>query len=269
MLFPVSRHADREQSPPSSAWERALSAASRLSSPRLWRAELARTIHDAIGADELHSVAVVASPSGHYDRFDVAIWPETPADSIARWAREALAQFGRDYPWRQIVATHGVLYPARLAMPAPVAASFERMLASVGAAGCVIALAVSHDARRAEDTCCAYLALHTLSDEAEFIARHRAPLTDLMQAMGTTITAALALAREHDMRPPEPSVAELTHRERTIADLVSQGLSDLNIAARLGIAESTVGTHLHRVFRKLGVHTRVELVRVLERPEPT
>ncbi len=54
--------------------------------------------------------------------------------------------------------------------------------------------------------------------------------------------------------------AALSARERDVVALVSEGLSDVNIAARLFISEATVGSHLHRIYRKLGVHSRVALL---------
>lgn len=61
---------------------------------------------------------------------------------------------------------------------------------------------------------------------------------------------------------PLPGAGE---RERQVAQLASRGLSALNIAARLEIKESTVAVHLRRIHRKLEVHTRVELTRVMLR----
>lgn len=55
-------------------------------------------------------------------------------------------------------------------------------------------------------------------------------------------------------------LADLTQREREIALLVAGGLSNKRVAARLAIAPGTVKAHLHRVFRKLGVNSRVQLV---------
>ena len=52
----------------------------------------------------------------------------------------------------------------------------------------------------------------------------------------------------------------LSARETEVAALAAEGFSVVAIAHRLGIAESTVSSHLKRVYRKLGVCSRVELV---------
>jgi DNA-binding NarL/FixJ family response regulator len=51
----------------------------------------------------------------------------------------------------------------------------------------------------------------------------------------------------------------LTARELELVNLVSEGLRNKQIAARLDITENTVKVHLHRIYEKLGVTTRVEL----------
>ncbi len=53
--------------------------------------------------------------------------------------------------------------------------------------------------------------------------------------------------------------------EGGLAGLVSQGLRNKEIAARLGIGEGTVKMHLVRVYGKLGVTNRVELANRLRR----
>ena len=57
----------------------------------------------------------------------------------------------------------------------------------------------------------------------------------------------------------------LTHREEQIARLVRNGLSNKAIARDLELSQPTVKTHLLRMFRKLGVSSRTELIGTLFR----
>jgi|SRR5580698_949904 DNA-binding NarL/FixJ family response regulator len=52
----------------------------------------------------------------------------------------------------------------------------------------------------------------------------------------------------------------LTPREQQVVALVADGLSNRNVARELGLSEHTVKKYLFRIFDKLGVSTRVELV---------
>jgi pimeloyl-ACP methyl ester carboxylesterase/DNA-binding CsgD family transcriptional regulator len=53
----------------------------------------------------------------------------------------------------------------------------------------------------------------------------------------------------------------LTRREREVTDLAVQGLSAQQIGMRLFISERTVETHIAHAYRKLGIGSRVDLVR--------
>jgi two-component system response regulator DevR len=52
----------------------------------------------------------------------------------------------------------------------------------------------------------------------------------------------------------------LTEREREVFEAVAHGMSNREIALKLHLSEHTVKQHLKRIFEKLGVSSRVELV---------
>lgn len=54
----------------------------------------------------------------------------------------------------------------------------------------------------------------------------------------------------------------LTGRQREIVACAARGLSNKQIARRLGISPETVKTHLHHVFERHGVHGRMALLAV-------
>lgn len=52
----------------------------------------------------------------------------------------------------------------------------------------------------------------------------------------------------------------LTAWQSEIVALLLRGHGDKQIAERLGLRVATIRTHLSRIFRKIGVHDRVELI---------
>ena len=52
----------------------------------------------------------------------------------------------------------------------------------------------------------------------------------------------------------------LTEREQQVAQLLVRGLTNKEIALRLGVTQHTVKFHLNGILRKLGVSTRTEAV---------
>ena len=60
----------------------------------------------------------------------------------------------------------------------------------------------------------------------------------------------------------------LTPREREIARMVAAGYPNKTIARVLDISAWTVGTHLRRIFLKLGVTSRAAMVAVLLEGDP-
>jgi DNA-binding NarL/FixJ family response regulator len=60
-------------------------------------------------------------------------------------------------------------------------------------------------------------------------------------------------------------LAQLTPREREVADLIAEGLNNKEIALRLTISEGTVKTHVGHVLEKLQVKQRAGVAPVLRR----
>ncbi|MCM4083436.1 ATP-binding protein [Paractinoplanes hotanensis] len=75
-------------------------------------------------------------------------------------------------------------------------------------------------------------------------------------------------ATGHRLTDPAPQgPAGLTAQEMQIAELAAVGLSNKQIAARLFLSHRTVGSHLYRIFPKLGVTSRAGLRDALSSPE--
>jgi DNA-binding CsgD family transcriptional regulator len=53
----------------------------------------------------------------------------------------------------------------------------------------------------------------------------------------------------------------LTDTERSVIELVAEGLTNRQAGERLFLSHHTVGFHLRSIFNKLGVSSRVELTR--------
>ncbi len=75
---------------------------------------------------------------------------------------------------------------------------------------------------------------------------------------------ATAERRDGPPAPPpqatrEPAPGSLTRREREVARLVAQGLTDRQVAEALVITEGTVGVHLSNIFTKLDLRSRAQL----------
>ncbi|MGA3399300.1 MAG: response regulator transcription factor [Acetobacteraceae bacterium] len=58
--------------------------------------------------------------------------------------------------------------------------------------------------------------------------------------------------------PAQPPASSLTPRENVILGLVGEGLSNKDIARRLGISLGTTKSHVHNLLGKLSVHRRTE-----------
>jgi ATP/maltotriose-dependent transcriptional regulator MalT len=80
-------------------------------------------------------------------------------------------------------------------------------------------------------------------------------------------TRAHGLARQGGIRTPAVDAAAwplpITAREREIANLVAAGLSNRQIADRLVVSVRTVEGHVYRIFAKLGIDDRHQLIHLV------
>jgi DNA-binding NarL/FixJ family response regulator len=64
--------------------------------------------------------------------------------------------------------------------------------------------------------------------------------------------------REPQARPEDSPLTRLTAREREVLTHITLGLSNKQVAARLGISENTVRNHLRNILEKLHLQNRVQ-----------
>jgi len=75
---------------------------------------------------------------------------------------------------------------------------------------------------------------------------------------GTLFSHVAALAVSRGKRG-EKAAVRMTGREREVIGLIAEGLSNKEIATRMGVATHTVKSHVHNILEKLALHTRLEV----------
>jgi DNA-binding NarL/FixJ family response regulator len=80
-------------------------------------------------------------------------------------------------------------------------------------------------------------------------------------------TQILKSALESEKGIPDSAI-QLTKREKEIVDLISEGLSNKEIAVRLHIATHTVKSHVHNILEKLMLSSRLQIAAFARRQEP-
>lgn len=94
-------------------------------------------------------------------------------------------------------------------------------------------------------------------DAAALVAAIRAA------ASGETLVPPAVLARLLPrLSAPPPDTAELTAREREILALFVEGLTNADIAERLGVSVHTVRNHVQNLLAKLGAHSKLEALAI-------
>jgi DNA-binding NarL/FixJ family response regulator len=144
--------------------------------------------------------------------------------------------------------------------------------------------------RRVPEHCCAAIVIltadideHNLMEAmqlgvAGIVLKEQAPVA-LLDCIRTVVsggtyfddpTLKVALERIREQEGERDHVLEvLTQREIEVSRLAAVGLRSREIGMQLGITPGTVKLHLHSVYSKLGISTRVELARLSKRLQLT
>jgi DNA-binding CsgD family transcriptional regulator len=85
---------------------------------------------------------------------------------------------------------------------------------------------------------------------------------DAFERIGTPLWAERARAELH-RGELGAGFAGLSETERRVAELSAAGMTNRDVAATLFISPKTVETYLGRIYRKLGIHSRAELGRLM------
>jgi DNA-binding NarL/FixJ family response regulator len=164
--------------------------------------------------------------------------------------------------WREIAATTGAQHlhvqlafaDAVLADDSEAEELFQHAIAT-GAAGWPFFSA------RAKLAFGAWLRRQRRAAESRLPLRQAAETFDALGQMSRAVQARRELRASGETarrRAPE-AWAQLTPQELQVAQLAAEGLSNKEIAERLYLSTRTVGTHLYRLFPKLGITSRAEL----------
>ena len=117
-----------------------------------------------------------------------------------------------------------------------------------------------------------------LTTHAEILLRSGDPLkagnllrtaADTFQRLGMRLQLGRALAgiarADAALTQRSEALTSLTKREREIAELVAEGLTNREIAARLVVSPRTPEYHIRNVLKKLGLNSREEIARLMAR----
>ncbi len=86
-----------------------------------------------------------------------------------------------------------------------------------------------------------------------------AEIADVVRAVaaGRVLLDHRTITRHKD---PNDPTAELTKSERRVLELIAEGLTNREIADRLGVAEKTVKNHITSLLAKMGLERRTQVV---------
>ena len=118
--------------------------------------------------------------------------------------------------------------------------------------------------------CVGTLYMHRLRKRNERIQRKAVELQGRLVELGKAEDSMTVQERKEELADIARAMSDispdvhLTPREVEVAKLCAEGLFSKEIGDRMGISQRTVETHKNNIFRKLGINTTIELVRLVD-----
>ena len=112
-----------------------------------------------------------------------------------------------------------------------------------------LAVISSEPASGSEDQC--------IEAGADIYIEKSAGATEISAALKTLLTAESELEHEEGS---DGTQTKLSKRQKQLILMLDQGLSNRDIAEKLGISEHTVKVHLWRLFKRIGVNSRTQML---------
>ena len=104
---------------------------------------------------------------------------------------------------------------------------------------------------------------HALDAGAEGVLLKSTTNSEIIKAIKALARGARFISPEvKELLSRNPPVPELTERQRLILSSITEGLTNLAIADRLGISEDGVKRHVNAIMAKLGADSRAEAVAI-------
>ena len=200
---------------------------------------------------------------------DIRLYREGLASALASDERIRVVGTARDAQAALEQVSHLPVDIVLIDIAMPGALEAIRVLSEVDVTSKVVALALRDTDDQviagAEAGVAGWLSAEASLDELvatlESVMRGEIPCSPRIAANLVNRLATLASERKHSVE------SNLTSREREVAELINEGLTNREIADRLYVEESTVKNHVHSILKKLRVRRRYDVVgRVGRRP---